>query len=149
MDKDELRGDSVPIRSAVRGQVAFKRVSSRRDGMLVAAWATSIAVYVLLMFQFGTDLWVETYGLIVIGGWLLLGVLLSVVHSRVRTVRPRHYRTIESLAALWGAIGASLAVQWLRNDVESPAHFGVALLVALLVSAPMFACALWLLVRSR
>lgn len=127
----------------------LKGVRSRRDGMLVGLWALTIGVYVVLILQFGTDRWIETYALLILVGWLLLGVIINIVQARVRTVRPRHYRTAEGFAVLWGAVAASIGVQWLGNDDGSAAPLAVSLFAALVASAPLLACALWLMVRGR
>lgn len=149
MNKDEPRGTTGSVRSMVQAPAGLQRVRSRRDGMLVALWALTIAGYVVLIHRFGTERWIETYGLMVIAAWVLLGVLIRIIQARVRTVRPRHYRSVEGLAALWGAVGASIAVQWLRNDGGSAVPLDVTLVAALVVSAPMLGCALWLMVRGR
>lgn len=149
MNQDETHGTAAPAKAGDENWGGLKRVSSRRDGMFVALWGLVMADYVVLMLRIGSKHWIETYGLAVIAVMLVLAILLNFGLARVRTVRPRHFRLAEGIALLWGAVGASITFQHFNVGQGETAPIGVTLLAALVLSGPMLACALWLMVRGR
>ncbi len=128
----------------VRGS---RRISSRAEAVFVALWALVFAAYVVVMLQLELDLSRTGTALWFIGGLAVLAIAIGIGATRVRTVRPRYYKLLESLSALWAAVGCSLAVIHLGSE-PGPTGLTVAL-AALVVAAPMLMCAAWLWARGR
>lgn len=107
------------------------------------------AVVAVSALRLGTDLWIGALGPAVVGGLLLLVFLISVGRSRTRTVRPRHFNVIEGVSALWGAVGTGIAVQAFEAGRGHHVPWGIAVMTAVVLTAPLLGCAMWLAVRSR
>lgn len=125
------------------------RASSHGEAWNVAAWGLAGVGFVVLFLRLGIDLWTGTRGLLFLGGLVLLSVLFSVHRARTRTVHPRHFNFAVGVAGLWLAVGASVTGQVLGVFEGAEVAAGVAVLAALVLSAPMFGCAVWLAVRGR
>ncbi len=124
-----------------------RRVSSRREAVLVALWALVFAAFVIVMVQL-PDPWTTGWNLLwVLAGSAVLVVVIGIGATRVRTIRPRHYKLAETLSALWAAIGCSLAMQYFADG--NAVNVLTLSLASLIVAAPMLICAAWLWGRGQ
>ncbi|GAA1343484.1 hypothetical protein [Arthrobacter roseus] len=124
-----------------------RSISSGPEAVFVALWALVFATYVVVMVQLEPAPWTSGLGVWFLAGLAVLAIAFGIGAKRVRTVRPRHYKILEGLAALWGAVGCSLAVIHLGGE-PGLNGLGVAL-TALVVAAPLLMCAVWLWARGR
>lgn len=147
MDGHGPHHDSVP--SPAKDTATRQRLSSRREALNLALWAVVGAVFVVAYLRVGVDLWSGARGLLIFGGLGLLALLLNIHRARIRTVHPRHFRLVEGAAALWLGVGAGITGQVLGIAEGNEVSVGIALLAALVLSAPVFGCAMWLAVRGR
>lgn len=147
MDGHDSRTHNVS--SPARGATVRQRVSSRSEALILGLWAVVGAVFVVVYLRVGVELWAGSRGAFVLGGLVVLAVLFNIQRARTRTVRPRHFNVVEGVAALLLAVGAGMTGQVLGVAGGDEVSMGVAVLAALLLSAPVFGCAVWLAVRAR
>lgn len=146
--------DDEPFRSGVarRGspsRAVDRRGRGRREAALLAAWSVLAAVFVVSALRLGNALWAGILGPAVMGGLIVLVVLSAVGRARTRTVRPRHFNLVEGVSALWAAVGTGIAIQSLGAAQGRQVPMEAAVVAALVLTAPLFGCAIWLAVRSR
>lgn len=147
MDGQDPHRDSDP--QAVRATASRGRASSSREAAFVALWAVVGAVFVVAYLRVGLELWAGSRGVAVIVALAGLALLLRVAGARTRTVRPRHYNAVEGAAAVWLGVGVGVTGMVLGIFDGSEVSTLTALLAALVLSAPLFGCAVWLAVRGR
>ena len=138
-------GEAAPARAAA----SRRRVSTRREAVFVALWAALFALFVVAYLRLGAELWAGSRGVAVFVVLVLVAVLFSIASARTRTVRLRSYRFVEGVAGFSGAVGAGIAGQVLGVSDGNEVSTGTALLAALVLSAPLLGCAVWLGARSR
>lgn len=147
MDGQGPHRDSDP--QAVQATASRDGASSSREAALVALWAVVGAVVVVAYLRVGLDLWADSRGVAVIVALAGLALSFRIASARTRTVRPRHYNFVEGAAAVWLGVGVGFTGMALGIFDGNEVSMGTALLAALVLSAPMLGCAVWLAVRGR
>ena len=125
------------------------RGSGRGEALILASWTLIGGLFMTAVLHLGADLWGGARGPVIFGGLIVLVVLGNVTRTRTRSIRPRHFGLAEGMAALWLGMGGGIATQALGNDSGSGVPLGTAVIAAAVLTAPLFACSVWLAARGR
>lgn len=124
-----------------------RRIPSRREAVVVALEAALFAAFAVTYFLFGSPLGISSMAGIM--AFVLLFVLFGIARAGTRSVHPRHFRLAQGAAGVWAGVGVGVTGMMLGIPDGHEVSMGAALVAALVLSAPLFGCAVWLAVRGR
>lgn len=125
------------------------RGAGRGEALILASWTLIGGLFMIAVVHLGAGLWGGAGGPVIFGGLIVLVMLGNFTRARTRTIRPRHFGLAEGMAALWLGMGGGIATQALGNDTGSGVPLGTAVIAAAVLTAPLFACSMWLAARGR
>jgi hypothetical protein len=147
MDGDDALARTESTSAAT--PVTRARGSGRSEALILASWTLIGGFFMTALLYLGADLWGGARGPVVFGALIVLVMLGNFTRARARTTRPRHFGLAEAVAALWLGMGGGIAAQALGNDTGNGVPLGTAVIAAAVLTAPLFACSVWLAARGR